>query len=196
VRNDICSLCCGTEREQTVDCPLDCEFLQEARQREKLPDVIPDDFPNKEIQIPEKFLREHESLLLFMSGSLLQGAMETQCAIDTDIKECLDALIRTYKTLQSGLYYDSRPANQIAGAIYQRMQTGLEQYRQEAAQRTGMQSIRDMDVLGVAVFLQRLEIQHNNGRRRGKAFIDFLRHYFAEFQAASESGTGTGPALL
>ena len=31
----ICSICCGTEREVTVDCPLDCEFLQEARQHEK-----------------------------------------------------------------------------------------------------------------------------------------------------------------
>ena len=36
VRGDICSLCCGTEREVTVNCPLDCEYLQEARKHEKL----------------------------------------------------------------------------------------------------------------------------------------------------------------
>ena len=31
VTGDICSICCGNEREVTVDCPLDCPFLVEAR---------------------------------------------------------------------------------------------------------------------------------------------------------------------
>ena len=38
--------------------------------------------------------------------------------------------------------------------------------------------MRDADLLGVLVFLQRLELQHNNGRRRGRAFFDFLRATF------------------
>ena len=32
VRGDICTICCGTEREITVDCPLDCVYLREAHQ--------------------------------------------------------------------------------------------------------------------------------------------------------------------
>ena len=36
------------------------------------------------------------------------------------------------------------------------------------------------DMLGVLVFLQRLEMQYNNGRRRGKAFRDFLASYLPE----------------
>ena len=34
------------------------------------------------------------------------------------------------------------------------------------------------NVLGVLAFLQRMEIQHNNGRRWGRAFVDFLRVHF------------------
>ena len=34
VRGNICTLCCGTEREVTVDCPLDCEYLQEAHRQD------------------------------------------------------------------------------------------------------------------------------------------------------------------
>jgi hypothetical protein len=30
-------------------------------------------------------------------------------------------------------------------------------------------------VLGILVFLQRLGLQHNNGRRRGRAFFGFLQ---------------------
>ena len=43
-----------------------------------------------------------------------------------------------------------------------------------------MPPLRDADVLGVLVFLQRLELQHSNGRRKGRAFLDFLRAYLPE----------------
>ena len=49
-----------------------------------------------------------------------------------------------------------------------------------------MQSVRDADVLGILVFLQRLEIQHNNGRRLGRAFIDFLRTNFPAKEPAED----------
>jgi hypothetical protein len=50
--------------------------------------------------------------------------------------------------------------------------------RERMAEESGMQRLRDADVLGTLVFLQRLEMRHNNGRRRGRAFFDFLRSYF------------------
>jgi hypothetical protein len=37
---------------------------------------------------------------------------------------------------------------------------------------------RDVDVLTTLVFLQRLELDRHNGRRRGRAFLDFLRSFF------------------
>ncbi len=37
VRGEICSVCCGTERENTIACPFDCTYLREARLREKRP---------------------------------------------------------------------------------------------------------------------------------------------------------------
>ena len=43
-----------------------------------------------------------------------------------------------------------------------------------------MHTVRDADVLGVLVFLQRLEMRYNNGRRRGRAFRDFLTGYLPE----------------
>jgi hypothetical protein len=42
-----------------------------------------------------------------------------------------------------------------------------------------MTKTRDTDVLAVLAFLQRLEIDRNNGRKRGRAFIDFLRTQFS-----------------
>jgi hypothetical protein len=180
VRGDICTICCGTEREVTVSCPLDCPHLQAARQHERVAQADPDQFPNRDIRVTDQFIGEHEALLVFTARNLLSAALEVPGAVDTDVREALDALIRTHRTLQSGVYYETRPVNGLANHIYGLLQAALAEFRRGEAERTGMQRTRDADVLGVLVFLQRLELDRNNGRPRGRAFLDFLRGFFAD----------------
>ncbi len=180
VRGDICTICCGTEREVTVDCPLDCPYLQDARKHERSSPVNPDAFPHKDIRVSEEFLEEHEELLLAAGRGLVQGAFDTPGAVDTDVREALDALIRTYRTLQSGVYYETRPVNPVAGGVYQSLRESLDAFRKDETERLGMTRTRDSDVLTTLTFLQRLELDRNNGRPRGRAFIDFMRSYFAQ----------------
>lgn len=188
IGGDICALCCGSEREQTIDCPLDCPYLQDARRHERLPEVNPDAFPNADLEVTDSLIQANERLLLYLSGALLQAALDTPAVTDADLRECLDALVRTYRALESGIYYEIRPENALASAVYQRVRAAAQRYQTTVAQQRGMSAVRDADVLGVLVFLQRLEIQRNNGRRRGRAFIDFLRSYFAEIQLAHPAG--------
>ncbi len=161
-----------------MHCPLDCQYLQEARKHEEPPIADEAEFPNQDIRITENFLRENEGPLLFLSVSLLQASLEIPNVVDSDAGEALDGLIRTYRTLQSGLYYQSRPENPIAGAVYDRMQSSVHEMRAALAKDTTARPTRDAEILGVFAFLQRLEIQHRNGRRLGRSFIDFLREYF------------------
>ncbi len=175
---DICSPCCGEQREVTLDCPLDCEYLIEARLHDKVPEVDPNQFPNPDIRITEFFLRENEQTLLFIARSLLEAALATPGASDNDVRESLQAVVKTYRTLETGLIYQTRPSNPYAGAIQERLEGAIESHRQQILQATGMHSIRDSQLLGLFVFLQRLEIQHNNGRRRGRAFLSFLLDHF------------------
>jgi hypothetical protein len=174
VRGDICSQCCGAEREVTVDCPLDCEYLLVARQHEKTPELSLDDFPNQDIRVTDQFIDEHGRLVVHISRTLAEAALQTPGAVDNDLKEALEASIKTYRTLESGLIYESRPANPYAASIQQFLQTGLQNYREQMRRATGLHTIRDADILGVLVFLERLQIQYNNGRRRGRAFLHFL----------------------
>jgi hypothetical protein len=161
----------------TVDCPFDCEYLQEARRRERPPDIDPKSTPNQDIKITEQFLANQEELLVFCGRTLLAAALEVP-AIDYDVREAIESLIRTYRTLESGLIYETRPSNPLAAHIQQRLQEGIAGFRQELTQRTGMNTVRDADVLGVLVFLERLELHHNNQRKKGKAFLDHLRIFF------------------
>ena len=178
VRGEICSICCGTEREVTVDCPLDCEYLQEARRREKPTPVDEESIPNRDIRVTETFLRDNEPLLVFTGRSLAGAAFECG-AVDFDVREALEALIRTYRTLQSGVYYESQPANLLAANVYLALQNALAEYRKQEQQNLGLSKTRDADILGVLVFLQRIELDRNNGRRRGRAFLDDLRGFYS-----------------
>jgi hypothetical protein len=180
VRGDICTLCCGTAREVTVDCPLDCEFLVEARKHDKQPSLAGVELPNRDINVTEKLLRDNQALLAFLSGAVLNTALGTPGVIDFDVREALDCLIRTYRTLQSGIHYESLPTNPLAGAVYSAVQGAAEEYRKTEKEQLGLTHTRDADVLGILVFLQHFELDRNNGRKRGRAFLDSLRGFYAE----------------
>jgi len=177
VGGDICPVCCGTERENTIDCPSHCEHLQEARRHEKPPLLSEADLPNRDIRLKEEFLHDNERLVVSLALALTES-MEKERAVDSDAREALDALIRTYRTLESGLIYETRPQNPYAAAIQQGLQQSVATIREEMTKETGMHTLRDADVLGTLVFLQRLELTHGNGRRRGRAFFDFLKGSF------------------
>lgn len=172
-----------------MDCPLDCEFLIESRKREKGPSLEGVELPNRDIPVTETFLRNHESLLTFLAAALLSRALETPGLVDFDAREALDCLIRTYRTLQSGVYYESRPNNPLAGAIYSAVQEAAEEFRKQEQQHLGMTRTRDADVLGMLVFLQHFELERNNGRKRGRAFLQALHDFYAEAQPPAPAGS-------
>jgi hypothetical protein len=160
-----------------VECPLDCEFLREGRRHEKSPARDAAGFPNRDIQVTEKLLRENELLLTFLSLTVFRAAMQVPGAVDGDVLEALDGLIRTYRTLESGVYYESRPNNLLAGSIYGAVQDALTEYRNAEQRELGLTKTRDADVLGLLVFLQYFALDRDNGRRRGRAFLDALREF-------------------
>jgi hypothetical protein len=196
VHGDICSLCCGNEREVTVDCPFDCPYLQEARKHEHTEPVDPATFPNQDIRITEEFLGEHEALLVVAMSSLATAAFDTPGAVDSDVRDALDALIRTQRTLESGVFYETRPDNALANRIFSAALDGLEEFRKKEREELGMTHTRDSDVLGVLVFLQRLELDRHNSRPRGRAFLDSLRGFLSDVDAGTPAATPDSPLIL
>jgi len=190
VRGDICPICCGTEREVTVECPLECEYLQDARKHEKPSALDPDQLPNKDVRVTEDFLGRQAELVTFAGRTLAEVTLGTPGAVDSDAREALEAMVRTYRTLESGLVYQSRPSNLVAARIQQYFEQALQQFQQQLRERLGMETIRNTDLLGVLVFFQRLEYADNNQRKHGRAFIDLLRK---SFPPASSAG---GPPLI
>ena len=174
VHGDICAICCGTEREVSLSCPLECEYLQEAHRREKPIPIDEKQLPDPDIAVTEEFLRDHEELLLFCMVSVVEAALRTSSATDADALEALDALIKTYRTTESGLLYETRPVNTIAAAVQRAFSASLEDYQKIRAERENL-SYRNAEILGALVFLRRLGQRNQNGRPRGRMYLDLLR---------------------
>src|SRR5271156_7214922 len=72
----ICSTCCGEGREVSISCPLDCEYLRQARIREvprDPPAVAAGDSMHADIEVTEDFLHQHEALAVFLGMSLAKA---------------------------------------------------------------------------------------------------------------------------
>jgi hypothetical protein len=174
MNSDICAPCCGQEREVSLDCPFDCEYLREARRHEKPPEPDPKTMPNPDIELTDRFLRENQPLTVVCGRLLLVAALDTPGTVDLDMRAALDALARSYRTADSGLIYESRPNNMIAAQVQARFQEEIAAFRERVARQSGSHSVRDKDLLGVVVFWQRMEWQQNNGRRKSRAFMESL----------------------
>jgi hypothetical protein len=187
VHGDICTLCCGTEREVSLSCPLECESLQEAHRHEKPLPVNEKDLSNPDVEVSEGLIGEQEELLLFCIYSLVQAAARTEGAIDADVMAALEALIKTRRTMESGLFYESRPENVLAQSVQRSFAASLAEYEKLRVERESLSPVRNSHVLTVLVFLHRIGQQNQNGRPRGRMFTDLLRQMTPE-KSVKEDG--------
>jgi hypothetical protein len=187
VGGEICPQCCGREREETIHCPLDCEYLIEARKHDK-PSFDGQPFPHAEIRVDEEFVEDNRELFTVVSMSLIRAAHQTPGVVDNDLRDCLEACIRTYLTLDSGLIYESKPANLVGAAVQARLTESIAEFKKFAYEKTGVHSIKDGDLTKILVFLQRLELTSNNGRRYGRAFLWSLQQAFFSGQDSPADG--------
>jgi hypothetical protein len=178
VAGGICSICCGTGREETIDCPLDCEYLQAAHRYEKTNSAELEALPNSDIEIPDSFLEENEILLVLLGSAVVSGARKSPGITDYDLREALESLVRTYRALQSGLFYETMPVNPYAAAVFEAVQARVADLRKRAAEAGEPSFLRDAAILKTIVVLQRLEYLHNNARKRSRAFLDFISRFY------------------
>jgi hypothetical protein len=174
VQGVICSICCGTEREVSLSCPLECEYLREAHRREKPAPVEPQDISDRDVEVSEEFVRSHEELLLFCVYSLVQGALRTVGAVDTDVLQALEALVKTYRTNETGLFYETRSENALAAAIQRIFTDSLADYQKVKEEQEQEIPARNAELLTMLVFLRRIGQQNSNGRPKGRMFVDML----------------------
>ena len=174
----ICSLCCGRGREVSINCPLDCPYLLESREREYVGRLLPQGFPFKEIEVDRKFIEENSALVNGLAQSTLESSLTVAGASDVDTQQALEALIKSYKTLQSGIHYEPRPNSVYARAVFDGLREWIQDFLRKETEQTGFKHTRDGDIMTLLVFLYRMALDRDNRKPKGRAFLDFLQRHF------------------
>lgn len=187
---NICSVCCGTEREVTIDCPSDCPHLVEARRYESERWRADwNQVPFREIRIRTSFVAEHEKLILALSYAISLFARDNRALVDSDVVVSLEALAETYRTLSSGIYYEKPPDYPLQRELYERLKAAIEDFKKALTAERLPTSIHDSEIRDVLIFLTQLGATRTNGRRQGRAYLDFLRSQFKSNELARSAPT-------
>ena len=173
--DSICAICCGTEREVTIDCPADCPYLVASRKYDaERRQVDRPSIPFADVRLPKDFAQSHAPLLMALLSSISRYAREHRQVVDTDVIAALQALAEAYRTLSSGLYYEKPPDYLYQRELYQALKATLEEFQQVETQRRGLASIRDSDIRDALIFLTQFGAIRANGRPKGRAFLDLI----------------------
>jgi hypothetical protein len=131
--------------------------------------------PFPDVRIPFEFAQSHSRLLAALVLSIWEYARDHRQVVDTDAIAALQALAETYRTLSSGLYYEKPPDYLYRRELYQELKAALEEFKEAETQRLGLATIRDSEIRDALTFLTQLGATRENGRPKGRAFLDLIR---------------------
>lgn len=176
----ICAICCGREREVTIDCPSDCPHLIAARryEAEHRKPLTGEEYPHREVVVREDFVYERWPVIIGVASAILNFQTQHRDLTDGAVYSAIEAMAETLRTLGTGIYYERPPDAPVARALYAQIGEFLQGFRKNEATRPGAPALKDSDAFLLMVFLLRVAKQESNGRSRSRAFLDFLRTRF------------------
>jgi hypothetical protein len=177
----ICAVCCGIEREVTIDCPAGCTYLIAAhRYEDEHQRSIPAGTPLLDEKIPQDIVYTHQQLMTALAFSIAKFCAAQPAAVDADILAALQALAQTYKTLSSGIIYEKPPDALLPRELYAALTAFLGEIKKRQAERAPSSSFKEGDIFHLLVFLYRMGLLRTSGRPRSRRFIEFLRGQFPQ----------------
>ena len=180
----ICAVCCGTEREVSINCPPDCSYLIAAhRYEDQHQRSLPEDTPLLDVKVPQDVIYTHQNVLSGLAFTAAKFSAAHSATTDPDVLDALHALAETYKTLGSGILYEKPPDAALPRELYAALAAFLNESKQHQAEHAAGTSAKDSEVFTLLVFLYRMGLLRTNGRLRARRYIEFLR---GQFPAAPE----------
>jgi hypothetical protein len=173
----ICAVCCGTERERTLDCPADCAYLIAAHryEQEHRQPLGPGEMPFSGVEVSRDLIYQHQPLVNGFAHALVKFSDEQRALTDPEALAAVAALAETYRTLVSGIYYEKPPEAPLPAALYAALASFLQEYKQQQSAGAGFAALKDSEIFSVLVYLARVCRTSSNGRPRSRLFLELLR---------------------
>jgi len=177
----ICAVCCGTEREVSIDCALDCTYLISAhRYEDEHRRSLSADTPLLDVKMPQDLIHTHKQLMTAIAFSIAKFCAAQPATHDEDVLAALQTLAETYKTLDSGIVYEKPPDAPLPRELYSALAAYLAEVKTRLAEQASSVRLADMDIFYLLVFLYHMGLMRTNGRPRSRRYIEFLRSQFPQ----------------
>jgi len=170
----ICPVCCGEKREREISCPADCVYLQTGRQYESVRLAGRSPLPPRTPKLWEPaFLQRYYGVTLSIWKVLSEERARLIEMTDQDVRLALEGLLKTFQTLENGIYYDHAPDAFGAKSIYQAVRAYLD--------KANTSLDEDIPRLKISEILDCLQLQKelfdaiSLPRPKSRAFLDHVQ---------------------
>jgi hypothetical protein len=189
--DSICSVCCGREREVTIDCHSDCSYLISARryEAEHRKPHEPGELPFPGVNVSYAAVNNHLPLVSAIAAAVVGFSRENRELRDADGLAALQSQVEAFRTLDSGLYYENPPPGALAGALYRELSKALAPFQRGDPAAGGQPRVKLSEIAAILVFLLRLGKVESSPRPRSRAFLDFLRKSFPSAARAQQEAS-------
>ena len=175
----ICPVCCGQKREVEIDCPADCVYLHSGREYERSRRFR----QGEAAQLTERlwsqdFQARNMELLMGLWTTIDQSRSEFPSLVDADVREVLERLARTYRTLESGLYYDHVPDTLTQKVLYGSLKSLLDE--RQKPEDLSASTPKTADVLDCLQLNLEMANRSDPSRPRSRDFLDWLSTMVSE----------------
>ena len=167
----ICPTCCGTKREIEIECPSDCAYLKQGRRYESNQNPIAPATPHREFS--QQFRHRYASVITTLAQVILEERVGNSSLLDSDVREALEALKATTRTLSAGIYYETLPES---GAAPMSVYRGLKSMIDEMMKPQGPthDALRASEAPDVVDFIAVSLDLHSGGRPKSRRYLDWL----------------------
>lgn len=186
----ICSVCCARLREVEIDCPITCQYLREGYDYGQKKTPREDRAPKTEETrtFDRSFIVANEPFLLSQWQVIWETYQSLAQIHDSDILSAFVALQKTYETLDKGLYYDSKPEQNLPQILYVKLKEAIDKAMSHPdAQQPHMKLSTVLDCL---LFQRQLVQMQNSGRPLGRRFLLQLQDVFGRSTQTPKAGPG------
>ena len=170
----ICAVCCGEKREREISCPADCVYLQSGREyeTERLAKRSPSLARTPRLWEPA-FLQRYYGITLSLWTILAEQREQHIEIVDQDVGQALEGLLKTYRTLESGIYYDHAPASYSAKSIYEAVKAYLD--KTHSSMDESIPRLKVGEILDCLQLQKELFIAISLPRPKSRAFLDHIQ---------------------
>jgi hypothetical protein len=189
--DEICAQCCGEKRILEIDCPENCEYLKAGRERETAQEVarymrVSEPHQHKK---RERVFTRFEFVLAGLQGVIAAERLSSRDLVDADVADALDCVLRTLRTEERGVIYDSVSSNLRAESLRRQFKSLLESFRHP--RETNRERCSLADLIECAEVLREVVASHMEEGLSPRSLVDFLARNLPR-----NAGTGRSPSSI